>query len=152
MLGLIIAVAVFLWYVIMSGATGEAAYLASTGFLFNWYWITSIITLSIIGIISLVLTFGGAAGGSGLSNSGIGKLVGGLSGGAAGGVAGLLLLAFGAVKCGLFVGGAWLLNNALADGMTFDEGNKMYMVAGGVILLIGIISQRSSSSSSSSDD
>jgi hypothetical protein len=147
MLGAIFALFYAAYLAVVQSLGTEAVYLAATGFLYSWYFWWTIILGVIVGVIALVAVVGGGAVGASGGRGPFGAIGGAILGG---GVSLLILLVF-AIRRGLFVGGAFLLNTALvtnADGGY--EWITIRWVLGGLFLLIAFLTRSRSSSSSSS--
>ena len=143
MLGLLIALGVFGWGVVVNKEVMEVAFCDAASFLYVWYWIWAVI----IGIFSCIF---------GLVFPLLGASVGGSAGGTVGAFAGFLLGSVGSmflvflILLGriLTVFGAWLLMTAGNSQMPFSEFDKGRLIAGAIILLIAVVLSRRHSSSS----
>lgn len=152
MLGIIIALLYLAYRVYAQGDPLEAGFVGSAGFLYTWYWVWGIVVFAIAAIPMLLVTLGGAAAGSRLGSSGLGKLAGGIGGVAIGGGFSALILVLLAARLALSIGGAWLLMTAGSPSMTFAQFDTSKLVIGSIMLLVSLLMRSSSSSSRKSND
>src|SRR3989338_4092363 len=146
MLGAILALFYAAYMAVAQSLPTEGVYLAAIGFLYSWYFWWTIILGAIVGGISFAVLVGGGV--IGASNGGPLGAIGGVILG--GGISLFILVVF-AIRRGLLVGGAYLLNTGLVakpDGGY--EWITVNLVLGGLFLLVAFLSHSSSSSSSSS--
>ena len=148
MIGAILALFFATYLAVAQSLPTEEVYIAATDFLYSWYFWWTIVLGVIVGIIALIAIVVGGAAGSADGRGPLGAIGGAILGG---GVSLLILIVF-AIRRGLFVGGAYLLNTALvANG---PEGGYEWItirwVLGGLFLLIAFLSRSHSSGSSAS--
>ena len=137
MLGLVLA-ALYVAYCVAQSTTAEAAIASTMPFL--WYW--HLVFVCIFGVIVLIVFL-----------VGLGMTVFGDSGGTKG--AGLvvsflgapLMIVLGAIGAGLFLGGVYCMNAAIAvcpdtgAVQSFDAWNMQLFITGAVLYGIGVIRQ-----------
>lgn len=150
MIGIVFALLYLAYRVFTQGDALEAGFVSSTSFLYYWYWVWGIVIFAFVSIPMLLVTLGGAAVGSRLGSSGLGKMAGALGGATIGGGFSLLILVLTAARLALSIGGAWLLMTAGTPAMTFAQFDMAKLVVGGIMLLVSLLMRSKSSSSSSS--
>lgn len=134
MYGLIIAVLVGGWALIVGGSTPEASMLQGAGFLWIWYWIWTIVQGLIVVFMMLGIAGGGAA-----TGGQAGGLFGGLLGFAAGSIVSLFAFAMFAVGKLFLLGGTWLIMTSGTPEMVFADFDQVKLIGGGVALAIGLL-------------
>ena len=147
MLGIVIAVVVAAWTVIIGGHTMEAGFLSATGFLWVWYWIwTVVVGVFVAGMMLVatgVMTFAAA--------DAMGSKIGGFLGFAAGGALSILVATLVMISRVLLLGGTYLLMTSGTSEMAFAQFNTNKLIFGTLLLVVGLVISKSSSSSSSKD-
>ncbi|MBI4280859.1 hypothetical protein HY628_01520 [Candidatus Uhrbacteria bacterium] len=141
MFGLILTL-VYAAYCVITGMSLEQFYLPATNFLFWWYLIWSIpLALIILFVVVILPLIGAVAVGDRLGK--MGRLLGFVAGGSLS----LLTVFLFAVRSGLAIGGAYLLNQGLTVIGGQPHWNQTSAALGGIMVLIHVIARSSSSSS-----
>ena len=143
MFGIILSLLYGAWTHFVLGKSNELTYLEVTQFLYQWYWVTSIILAVIMVLIAGAFLIGGAVKGADM-----GGKFGALFGFFAGGALSIFVLVLFVIKRGLFIGGTYLLKTALIlnNEPVWD---KERLIWGGLLLFIAIITRSKSNSSNS---
>lgn len=143
MYGLIIAVLVAGWAMLIGGNTIEAAFLSASWFLWNWYWVWTLFLGAFIGLVALGITGTTTVAGSQVTGSKLGMIAGMAA------VGGLSLKMFPklALQRALLLLGSYALMNAGTPETTFAEFNKTYLIVGSALLFVGYITDRRRASS-----
>ncbi|MFH1047142.1 MAG: hypothetical protein V1738_02465 [Patescibacteria group bacterium] len=155
MLGLIISGLYFLYLAFLDGAAStEVAYLQATGFLYDWYWVTSFILVIIGGVYALfplfVLNAVGAIIGNRVGGALLGSVIGGLGGLAAGAAVTVYIPARIVLRRAMFIGGAYLLMTAGNSSLEFGQFEIWRLGVGAALILVALVMRKAGNNSSSS--
>ena len=137
--GLIVAVIVFVWNAVITGHTMEASFLSVFGFLWVWYWISTVVTVLFVAFIVTVgirwMTLALRALVSNLGSS-LGLL--------AGGVASFIVIMRIMFSRMLLLGGTYLLMTSGTKEMVFSQFDTSKLILGTLLLVIGLVVSRKS--------
>ncbi len=147
MVGLIFALVYVAWKFAFSSQTLEDSFLAASTFLYYWHWTWSIVLAVLVGLAILVITLGASA--KGHEEGGIGGAIVGLL---LGGGASVFLITMFAAQRALLLIGSYLMMTSGTYGMDFSQFDKVKIIFGSILMLVGIILGRARSSSNKKDD